>query len=88
MTIDNGVGYYVAAGPSFGGSDDLYSFNLFTGASTLVGNLGLMDDGLSGLAAPMTTVPESSEFWIVGTLFLIGGLVAKCAQLASSQAAA
>jgi len=88
MTIDKGVGYYITAGPSLGGSDALYSFNLFSGASTLVGNLGLTDGGLSGLAAPMTTVPEPSEFWVLAALFLIGAFVAKCAQLVSSQAAA
>ena len=69
MTSDNGVGYYVTGGPSVSGSDDLYSFNLFTGVSTLVGSPGLADSGLSGLAAlPSTTTPEPSTF----ALFVVG----------------
>jgi hypothetical protein len=69
MTSDNGVGYYVTAGPAGSGSDDLYSFNLFTGVSTLVGSPGLSDTGLSGLAAPLsTTTPEPSTF----AIFIVG----------------
>jgi hypothetical protein len=74
MTVENGVGYYVTAGPGASptpGSDDLYSFNLSTGVSTLIGNLGFnsgcpptgsacTDFGLSGLATAPVPVPAPS----------------------------
>jgi DNA-binding beta-propeller fold protein YncE len=67
MTVENGLGYYVTAGPgaSVSGSDDLYSFNLFTGASALIGNLGFTDSGLSGLAAVPSSVPEPPTWGIL-----------------------
>jgi hypothetical protein len=70
MTVESGVGYYVTAGPgAFApGSDDLYSFNLSNGTSTLIGNLGFTDAGLSGLAAVPVPVPVPSAPAICGIL--------------------
>jgi hypothetical protein len=64
MTIESGVGFYATGGPntSAPGSDNLYSFDLLTGASTLIGNLGFTDSGLSGLAAAPGRAPEPSTW--------------------------
>jgi len=71
MTVDNGIGYYATGGPgaSPSGSDSLYSFDLFTGASTFIGDLGFADKGLSGLAAGSvsTTVPEPGSLLLLGS---------------------
>jgi hypothetical protein len=78
MTVDGGVGYYVTGADTSinPGSDDLYSFNLVTGASTFVGNLGFTDDGLSGLAAlPTPAVPEPSSIAILGSAVIGVGFV-------------
>ena len=74
LTVDNGVGFYVTSGPggSFPGSDQLYSFNLSTGASTLIGSLGstsapgLTAVGISGLAAQPAAVPEPATLALLG----------------------
>jgi hypothetical protein len=71
MTVLGGVGYYNTAGPgaSIPGSNNLYSFNLFTGASTLVGSFAstISDSGLSGLAAQ---VPEPSSLILAVSSFV------------------
>jgi len=73
MTVLNGVGYYNTSGPggsSIPGSNNLYSFNLFTGASKLVGSLGptITGTGISGLAAQ---VPEPSSL-ILASFGVVG----------------
>jgi hypothetical protein len=72
MTVLNGTGYYSTSGPggSVPGSNTLYSFDLFTGASNLIGNFNgvISGDGISGLAA---TVPEPGAI----VLIVIGSLV-------------
>jgi hypothetical protein len=71
MTVLGGVGYYNTAGSgaSIPGSNNLYSFNLFTGASTLVGSFAssISDSGLSGLAAP---APEPSSLILAVSSFV------------------
>src|SRR5262249_15184516 len=56
MTVLDGIGYYCTGGPagSAPGSNTLYSFDLFTGASTPIGNFNgtITGFGISGLAAP------------------------------------
>ena len=75
MTVLNGVGYFNTSGPisSFPGSNELYSFDLFTGASTRIGSFAptITGTGISGLAA---TIPEPST---LGLAFagLAGGLL-------------
>jgi hypothetical protein len=67
MTVLNGVGYFNTSGPSGAspGSNELYSFNLSTGAATLVGSLAptIGGDGISGLAGTVTTsgAPEPAS---------------------------
>jgi len=64
MTVLNGVGYYCTSGPvgTAPGSNTLYSFDLFSGASTPIGNFNgtITGTGISGLAA--RPVPEPSTF--------------------------
>jgi hypothetical protein len=66
MSVLGGIGYYNTSGPqgSFSGSNQLYSFDLFTGASTLVGSFAptISGTGISGLAAQ---VPEPSSVILV-----------------------
>lgn len=56
MTVAGGRGYYNTAGPtaSVPGSNSLYSFDLFTGASVLIGAFPapITGDGFAGLAVP------------------------------------
>jgi len=63
MTVLNGIGYYSTSGPggTIPGSNMLYSFDLFSGASTPIGTFNgtITGTGISGLAAP---VPEPSTF--------------------------
>jgi PEP-CTERM motif len=72
MTVLGGVGYYNTSGPqgSISGSNELYSFNLLTGASTLVGSFAptISDSGISGLAGQ---VPEPSSV-ILAACGLVG----------------
>jgi len=72
MTVLGGVGYFNTSGPggSIPGSNELYSFNLFTGASTLVGSFAptISGNGMSGLAA---RVPEPSSV-ILAACGLVG----------------
>jgi hypothetical protein len=68
MTVLNGIGYYNTSGPggSISGSNTLYSFDLFTGASTPIGNFNgvIVGDGISGLAG---SVPEPSAI-VLGSI--------------------
>jgi hypothetical protein len=72
LVIENGVGYYVTAGAEAGGSDSLYSFDPFTGVSTLIGSLGDSDNGISGLAfeaganPPPPATPEPASLALLG----------------------
>lgn len=75
MTIQNGVGYYNTGGPgaTIPGSNELYSFDLTTGASTLIGSFSsITGTGISGLAgiSDQTTVPEPGTV----ALFVATGL--------------
>jgi PEP-CTERM motif len=73
LTIDNGVGYYATTVNAASGGD-LYSFDLFTGASTLIGSLGGESGAaLAGLAAPQT-VPEPASLALLGVAFAALGL--------------
>ena len=53
MAVLDGTGYFATGGPVVGGSNELYSFDLFTGQHTLVGGFGapITGVGMSGLAA-------------------------------------
>jgi len=67
MTVDGGVGYYNTAGP-VSGSNDLYSFDLSTGASTLIGAFSPDDrTGISGLAAT-PSVPEPAPLVLLASV--------------------
>lgn len=74
MAVLNGVGYYNTGGPggSIPGSNLLYSFDLFTGASTLVGSFAptITGTGISGLAA--IPEPDSIVLALVGCAGLFG----------------
>ncbi len=76
MTVLSGVGYYSTSGPSSNpaGSNTLYSFNLFSGASTPIGNFNgvITGTGISGLAA---SVPEPGAIVLgsIGALALLLG---------------
>ena len=64
MAVLEGRGYFVTNGPGgVLGSNELWSFDLFTGDHTLVGSLGptITGDGLSGLA-----VPEPATLLLLG----------------------
>lgn len=56
MTLVGDTGYFATAnlGATIPGSNELYAFDPFTGATTLIGSFsaGLSDRGISGLAAP------------------------------------
>jgi hypothetical protein len=79
MTVDSGVGYYVTAGPGANtpGSDNLYRFDLFSGASILIGNLGFTDFGLSGLAAVPASAPEPPTWGILLTALAMFGFATR-----------
>jgi hypothetical protein len=71
MTVLGGVGYFNTAGPntSPAGSNELYSFNLNTGAQTLIGSFAatINDAGISGLATLSgPAVPEPSSMMLLG----------------------
>jgi hypothetical protein len=83
MTVLNGIGYYSTSGPGglVPGSNTLYSFDLFTGASTPIGNFNgvITGTGISGLAG---SVPEP------GTIVLVSiGALALLFRLSSVQLA-
>jgi hypothetical protein len=75
MTVLNGVGYYSTSGPAgtVPGSNTLYSFNLFSGASTPIGNFNgvITGTGISGLAA---SVPEPGAI-VLGSIGALGLLL-------------
>jgi WD40 repeat protein len=76
MTVLNGTGYYNTSGPggSISGSNTLYSFDLFTGASTPIGNFnGLVGNGISGLAAQVPE-PDAIVLGSIGALILLLGI--------------
>ncbi|MHC5110623.1 MAG: PEP-CTERM sorting domain-containing protein [Planctomycetota bacterium] len=70
MTVIDGVGYFATSGPGsvIPGSNELYSFDLFTGDYQLIGNFdGVIDGiGIGGLAV----VPEPATMLLV----LCGGV--------------
>jgi hypothetical protein len=78
MTVLNGTGYYSTSGPSgsIPGSNTLYSFDLFSGASNQIGNFNgvITGNGISGLAA---TVPEPGAILLgsIGALVLLSNLL-------------
>ena len=71
MTVLDGVGYFDTSGPASSppGSNSLYSFDLFSGASSLVGSFSptITGAGISGLAA----VPEPSTLVLAAAAFTI-----------------
>jgi hypothetical protein len=71
MTVLGGIGYMNTGGTggSIPGSDELYSFDLFTGSQTLIGSFSpaFTDDGISGLATlPTSAVPEPASLAMLG----------------------
>jgi hypothetical protein len=77
MTVLNGVGYYSTGGPmgtpsAPAGSNQLYSFDLYTGASTLIGSFSptINDLGISGLAAVIPE-PATGRLAAAGISFLL-----------------
>ncbi|HEY4232373.1 MAG TPA: PEP-CTERM sorting domain-containing protein [Lacipirellulaceae bacterium] len=76
MASAGNSGYFATAGPS-SGSNQLYSFDLFTGASTLIGSFSptITGSGISGLAL---AVPEPSTIALCGLAGLaVAGVVAR-----------
>jgi hypothetical protein len=82
LTISGTNAFFSTSGPggSISGSNSLYSFDPFTGSSTLVGSFAptITGDGISGIAlpapaAPPPAVPEPSTF---AQLALGGGALA------------
>jgi len=70
-----GTTAYLATGLREGGTNSLYTFNPFTGATSLVGSFGLSGDGVSGLAAP---IPEPATATLLATIgSALGGLFAR-----------
>jgi hypothetical protein len=73
IAVWNGVGYLATAStdnPSGAGSDELWSFDLFTGAASLIGSLGTTGRGIAGLAVPE---PATGALLALGALALGGG---------------
>jgi hypothetical protein len=74
MTADGSTGFFSTSGPggSNPGSDSLYSFNLFTGSSALIGTFpgAIQGNGISGLAATPAVAPQPAT----GILVALGGL--------------
>jgi hypothetical protein len=72
MTVLGTTGYFSTSGPGgvAPGSNSLFSFDLFSGTSTLVGTFAptITDEGISGIAAEPTTasVPEPATFSVLG----------------------
>lgn len=74
LTIDGGVGFYNTSGPggSTPGSNNLYSFNIFTGAPILIGSLAptITGTGMSGLAAvPGVPEPGTAVLCVLALMF-------------------
>ncbi len=74
MAAAGDTGYFATSGPgtALPGSNELYSFDLFTGAHTLVGSFAptISGTGISGLA-----IPEPATICLlgIGALSLIRG---------------
>jgi hypothetical protein len=81
MTVLGGVGYYNTSGPSSAapGSNQLYSFDLFSGQSTLIGGFGpiITGTGISGLAA-IVPEPSSVVLAVLGAVALLGRRCRAC----------
>jgi hypothetical protein len=73
MDIVGNAGYFNTSGPagSTPGSNELYSFNPFSGDYQLIGSFSptITGQGISGLAF-MVPEPSAATFWILGASFL------------------
>jgi len=69
MTVFGGTGYFATGGSVVGGTNELYSFNLFTGEHTLIGGFpeAITGLGMSALAA----VPEPASVWLLALASLV-----------------
>jgi hypothetical protein len=67
MAVDGGVAYFCTAGAGSGGSDQLFTFDMYSGSYSLVGSFGHSATavGMSGLTG-MPTVPEPRTLVLVG----------------------
>jgi hypothetical protein len=73
MTAIGSTGYFCTTGPNapfdYAGSNELYSFDLFTGEQTLIGKLpNNIPFGISGLAARPVPEPEAFAMALLGFL--------------------
>jgi hypothetical protein len=68
---------YLATGLTSDGTNSLYTIDLFTGATSLIGTFGLSGDGISGLAG---RVPEPSSVALLATL-IVGLLPARLSRV-------
>lgn len=70
MAVLGGVGYFATGGPVVNGSNELYTFDLFTGEHTLVG--GFPGDIITGIGMAGLAAPEPGSL----SLLVLGGLIA------------
>lgn len=86
MTVLNGRGYFATGGPGppIPGSNELWSFDMFTGQQTLVGSFAptITGVGISGLAARAVPEPGTLSLLGFGTACLVGFCLRKAKNLA------